>query len=49
MEMLHIRLNTEIHKELKAHCAINGVSMTSLIGDLIKKYLSGDKRELSKT
>lgn len=39
MEMLHVRLKTQLHKELKAYCALNGISMTSIIGDIIQKYL----------
>lgn len=43
MEMLHVRLKTQLHKELKAYCALNGVTMTSVIGDMIQKYLSENK------
>lgn len=39
MEMLHVRLKTQLHKELKAYCALNGISMTSIIGEIIQKYL----------
>jgi predicted HicB family RNase H-like nuclease len=39
MEMLHIRLPKEVHKELKLCAVSKGQSMTALIGDLIEQYL----------
>ena len=45
MEMLHIRLPREQHKELKLCAVTKGQSMTALIGDLIEQYLSKIKRE----
>lgn len=43
MEMLHVRLKSDIHKAFKAHCAINGLTITSVIGDLIQRYLLENK------
>lgn len=45
MEMLHVRLKSELHKRLKASCAIQGITITSLIGELVEKYLSKDTKE----
>lgn len=42
---IHINLPDETHKQLKADCALTGISMTKLIGDLINRYFR-DKREL---
>lgn len=42
---IHINLPDEMHKQLKADCALTGISMTKLIGDLINRYFR-DKREL---
>lgn len=39
MEMLHIRLPKETHKELKLMSVSKGQSMTALVGDLIEQYL----------
>lgn len=47
MEMLHVRLKSELHKRLKASCAIQGISITSLIGDLVEKYLSGNYKKVA--
>ena len=43
---IHIDLPDETHKKLKANCALTGISMTKLIGDLINRYFKEDKREL---
>jgi predicted HicB family RNase H-like nuclease len=39
MEVLHIRLPKELHKELKLCAVSKGQSMTALVGDLIEQYL----------
>ena len=45
MEMLHVRLKSELHKELKASCALQGITITSLIKTLVEEYLSDYKKE----
>lgn len=47
MEMLHIRLPKEQHKELKLCAVSNGKSMTELVGDFIKNGLSEIKKEVA--
>lgn len=47
MEMLHIRLPKEVHKELKLSAVSNGLSMTALIGDLIERYLKEIRKEVA--
>lgn len=39
MELLHIRLPKEVHKQFKLCAVSQGKSMTALIGDLIERYL----------
>jgi len=43
MEMMHIRLPKGTHKALKLCAVSKGISMTALIGDLIKQYLEIEK------
>ena len=43
MEFIHIRVPIEVRRELKAYTASKGLSMTSLIGDLIMKFLRDKK------
>lgn len=43
MEMLHIRLPKGTHKELKLYAVANGKSMTSVIGDILLKFLKEKK------
>lgn len=47
MEMLHIRLPKEQHKELKLYAVSVGKSMTELVGDFIKLGLSEIKKEVA--
>lgn len=42
-KLIHIRLPEETRRELKTYVASNGDSMTSLIGDLIMKFLRDKK------
>lgn len=42
---IHIELPNEIHSQFKSHCALTGVSMTRIIGDLISEYLLRDSKE----
>lgn len=44
MEMLHIRLPKGTHKALKLYAVQCGKSMTSIIGDILLKFLE-EKRE----
>ena len=47
MELIHIRLSKELHKELKI-CAITlDKSMNALVGDCIERYLSEIKKEVA--
>lgn len=39
MNVVHIRLKNEVHKMLKAFCALHDKSMTELIGDLVTQFL----------
>lgn len=39
MNVLTIYVEKELHKRLKAKCALEGISMTAIIQDLIKKYV----------
>lgn len=45
MEMLHVRIPKGIHKALKLYAVSNGKSITSIVGDILSKFLE-DKREL---
>ena len=45
---IHIELPDEIHYKFKAKCCLNKTSMTSVIGDLIQKYLFGDVEGVNK-
>lgn len=43
MEMLHIRLPKGTHKALKLYAVQCGKSMTSIIGDILLKFLEEKK------
>jgi predicted DNA binding CopG/RHH family protein len=40
---LHINLSEEKLKELKSHCALNGITMKDLLLELIEEYLKKNK------
>lgn len=46
MEMLHIRLPKGTHKALKLYAVQCGKSMTSIIGDILLKFLE-EKKEVA--
>lgn len=43
MEKIHIRLTSKTKNSLKAVAALQGMSMTELVGDLIERYLKETK------
>lgn len=47
MEMIHIRLPKELHKELKICAITKDISMNALVGDCIERYLSEIKKEVA--
>lgn len=38
MEMLHVRIPKDTHKALKIYAATNGLSITSIVGDILSKF-----------
>lgn len=44
--MLHIRLPDKTHQEIKASAALQGKSITRLIGEIIDEYLRKTKENL---
>lgn len=42
--MIHIRLPADVKNELKAIAALNGKSMTELLGEIVTRYLEETKR-----
>lgn len=47
MEQIHIRIPKELHKELKIRAITKDVSMNTLVGDCIERYLSEIKKEVA--
>lgn len=44
MEQVIFRIDKDIKKQLKATAALNGLSLTELLGDLVVQFLK-DKKE----
>lgn len=43
MDFIHIRVPSDVRQQLKIVAATRNISMTQLIGELIKEYLSEKK------
>lgn len=46
MEQVIFRIDKDIKKQLKVKAALNGLSLTELLGDLVVQYLE-DKKEVA--